>query len=62
MFIEPQGGALAQIALIAAFAVVGGSMQFAFVLELRSIAKDVEHRSWQPSRTKPTARKPATES
>jgi len=44
MFARPGAGAVALLALIAAFAFVTGVMQVAFGLELRSVASDLEHR------------------
>ena len=44
MFAEPGAGALALLALIAAFALVTGIMQIAFALELRRVVVDVEQR------------------
>ena len=53
MFIEPAAGALAQIALIAAFAIVGGVMQIGFAFELRAVTADVKGRLRPPSTAKP---------
>jgi uncharacterized membrane protein HdeD (DUF308 family) len=44
MFAEPGAGALALLALIAAFALVTGIMQIAFALELRRVVVELEHR------------------
>jgi uncharacterized membrane protein HdeD (DUF308 family) len=55
MFIEPEVGAVAVVALIAAFTIVVGVMQVGFALELRSIAADVRHRFPRPDTTKPVA-------
>ena len=41
MFIEPDAGAVAIVALIAAFTIVIGIMQVGFALELRNVAADV---------------------
>jgi uncharacterized membrane protein HdeD (DUF308 family) len=42
MFAHPGAGAVALLALIAAFAVVTGAMQIAFALELRRVARELE--------------------
>jgi uncharacterized membrane protein HdeD (DUF308 family) len=55
MFIEPEVGAVAVVALIAAFTIVIGVMQIGFALELRSIAADVRSRFPRPSAAKPVA-------
>jgi uncharacterized membrane protein HdeD (DUF308 family) len=55
MFIEPDVGAVAIVALIAAFFMVIGVMHVGFALELRSIAADVRERFPRPSTTKPVA-------
>lgn len=55
MFIEPDAGAVAIVALIAAFAIVVGVMHVGFALELRNVAADVRHRFPRPSTTKPVA-------
>jgi uncharacterized membrane protein HdeD (DUF308 family) len=44
MFAHPGAGAVALLALIAAFAVVTGAMQIAFALELRRVAHELEDR------------------
>src|SRR5512132_2844978 len=44
MFAEPGAGAVALLALIAAFALVSGIMQIAFAIELRRVAGELEHR------------------
>jgi uncharacterized membrane protein HdeD (DUF308 family) len=49
MFIEPAAGALAQIALISAFAIVGGIMQIGFAFELRAVLGDVKGWARPPS-------------
>jgi uncharacterized membrane protein HdeD (DUF308 family) len=53
MFIEPDAGAVAIVALIAAFTIVIGVMHVGFALELRNIAADVRHRFPRPTATKP---------
>jgi uncharacterized membrane protein HdeD (DUF308 family) len=55
MFLEPDAGAVAIVALIAAFMIVIGVMQIGFALELRSIAADVRHRFPRPNTAKPVA-------
>lgn len=55
MFIEPDAGAVAIVALIAAFFIVIGLMQVGFALELRTIAADVRDRFPRPTTTKPVA-------
>ena len=44
MFVEPGAGAIALLALIAAFALVSGVMQIALALELRRVGHEVEQR------------------
>ena len=44
MFAHPGAGAVALLALIAAFALVTGAMQIAFALELRRVAYELEDR------------------
>jgi uncharacterized membrane protein HdeD (DUF308 family) len=56
MFAEPGAGAVALLALIAAFALVSGIVQIAFAIELRRVAEELERRF----RPHPTA-KPATQ-
>ncbi len=55
MFIEPDAGAVAIVALIAAFTIVTGVMQIGFALELRNVVADVRHRFPRPTTTKPVA-------
>jgi len=50
MFAHPGAGAVALLALIAAFALVTGAMQIAFALELRRAAAELEDRA-QPHAT-----------
>jgi uncharacterized membrane protein HdeD (DUF308 family) len=45
MFAHPGAGAVALLALIAAFALVTGAMQIAFALELRRVAHELEDRA-----------------
>jgi uncharacterized membrane protein HdeD (DUF308 family) len=56
MFIEPDVGAVAIVALIAALFIVIGVMHVGFALELRSIAVDVRSRIPRPSTGKSVAR------
>ena len=44
MFAHPGAGAVALLALIAAFALVTGAIQIAFALELRRAGHEVEDR------------------
>jgi uncharacterized membrane protein HdeD (DUF308 family) len=55
MFVEPGEGAVAALALIAAFAIVTGSFDLAFALELRRATSDLKDRmrGLGPRRTKP---------
>ncbi len=55
MFAEPGAGAIALLALIAAFALVSGVMQIAYAFELRRVAGELE----RPFRPRTTA-KPIT--
>ena len=55
MFIEPDVGAVAIVALIAALFIVIGVMHVGFALELRNIAADVRDRFPRPNTTKPVA-------
>ena len=55
MFIEPDAGAVAIVALIATFTIVTGVMQIGFALELRKVAADVRHRLPRPNAAKPVA-------
>jgi uncharacterized membrane protein HdeD (DUF308 family) len=55
MFIEPDAGAVAIVALIAAFFIVIGVMQVGFALELRNVAADVRDRFPRPKTVKPVA-------
>jgi uncharacterized membrane protein HdeD (DUF308 family) len=55
MFIEPDVGAVAIVALIATFTIVVGVMQVGFALELRSIAAEVRRRVPRPSTRTPVA-------
>ena len=55
MFIEPDTGAVAIVALIAAFFIVIGVMQVGFALDLRNVAGDVRSRIPRPNTAKPAA-------
>jgi uncharacterized membrane protein HdeD (DUF308 family) len=55
MFIEPDVGAVAIVALIAAYIIVIGVMQVGFVLELRQLVADVRDRLPRPTATAPVA-------
>jgi uncharacterized membrane protein HdeD (DUF308 family) len=50
MFVKPGAGAIALLALIAAFALVTGVMQIVFAFELRRVVGELE-RPFQPSTT-----------
>ena len=52
MFAHPGAGAVALLALVAAFALVTGIMQIAFAVELRRVVAELEHRV----RPRPTAK------
>ena len=53
MFAEPGAGAIALLALIAAFALVSGIMQIAFALELRRVVGELEQRARPHATAKP---------
>jgi uncharacterized membrane protein HdeD (DUF308 family) len=53
MFIEPDVGAIAIVALIATFMIVIGVMQIGFAFELRKLVADVRERIPRPSTTTP---------
>jgi uncharacterized membrane protein HdeD (DUF308 family) len=55
MFIEPDAGAVAIVALIAAFFIVIGVMHVGFAFDLRSIAADVRRRLPRPTTQRPLA-------
>jgi uncharacterized membrane protein HdeD (DUF308 family) len=50
MFAEPGAGAIALLALIAAFALVSGVMQIVYAFELRRVVGELE-RPFRPYRT-----------
>jgi uncharacterized membrane protein HdeD (DUF308 family) len=50
MFAEPGAGAIAVLALIAAFALVTGVMQIAYAFELRRVAGELEQPFKRPAR------------
>jgi uncharacterized membrane protein HdeD (DUF308 family) len=53
MFAEPGAGAIALLALVAAFALVSGVMRIAFALELRRVVGELEHRVRPAATSKP---------
>jgi len=53
MFAHPGAGAVALLALIAAFALVTGAMQIAFALELRRVVVELEQRVRPHATAKP---------
>jgi uncharacterized membrane protein HdeD (DUF308 family) len=53
MFAHPGAGAVALLALVAAFALVTGVMEIAFALELRGVVAELEHRSRPHATPKP---------
>ena len=53
MFIEPDVGAIAIVALIAAFFIVIGVMQIGFAIELRKLVADVRQSFPRPATTTP---------
>jgi uncharacterized membrane protein HdeD (DUF308 family) len=53
MFAHPGAGAVALLALIAAFALVTGAVQIAVALELRRVAAELEHRVRPHTTAKP---------
>ena len=53
MFIEPDAGAVAIVALIATFIIVIGVMQIGFALELRKLVADVRQRFPRATTAKP---------
>lgn len=53
MFIEPDAGAVAIVALIAAYIIVIGVMQIGFALELRMFVAEVRQRFPRPTAAKP---------
>ena len=53
MFAHPGAGAVALLALVAAFALVTGVMQVAFALELRGVVAELEHRARPHATAKP---------
>ena len=53
MFAEPGAGAVALLALIAAFALVTGVMHIAFAFELRRVVAELEHRVRPRATAKP---------
>ena len=55
MFVEPGDGAIALLALVAAFALVRGTFDVALAVELRRVAGELKDRFRSPLRTKPVA-------
>jgi uncharacterized membrane protein HdeD (DUF308 family) len=55
MFIEPDAGSVAIVALIAAYVIVIGVMQVGFALELRKLVADVRERFPRPGAARPVA-------
>jgi len=55
MFLESDAGAIAIVALMAAFMIVVGVMQVGFALDLRKIAVDVRGRLPRPTTGQPVA-------
>jgi uncharacterized membrane protein HdeD (DUF308 family) len=55
MFAKPGAGALALLALIAAFALMSGIMQITFAIELRRVVTELRHRVRQRATAKPIA-------
>jgi uncharacterized membrane protein HdeD (DUF308 family) len=53
MFAHPGAGAVALLALVAAFALVTGAMQIAFALELRRGVVELDHRVRPRATAKP---------
>ena len=53
MFIDPDAGAVAIVALLAAFFVVIGVMQVGFALDLRSVAREVRQHLPRPGAARP---------
>lgn len=53
MFVEPGDGAIALLALVAAFALVRGTFDIALALELRHVAGELKDRFRSPLRSKP---------
>ena len=58
MFIEPDVGAVAIVALIAAYIIVIGVMQVGFALELRQLLADARDRFPRPTATAPACFSP----
>ena len=53
MVVEPGAGAVALLALIAAFALVSGIMQITYAIELRQVVGELEHRLRSRATAKP---------
>jgi uncharacterized membrane protein HdeD (DUF308 family) len=55
MFVEPSDGAIALLALVAAFALVRGTFDIALAVELRRVLGELKERTPSPLRSKPVA-------
>ena len=55
MFVEPGDGAIALLALVAAFAFVRGTFDVALAVELRRVLGELKERTPSPARPKPVA-------
>jgi uncharacterized membrane protein HdeD (DUF308 family) len=55
MFVEPGDGAIALLALVAAFALVRGACDVALAIELRHVVGELKERLRSPARPKPIA-------
>lgn len=55
MFVEPSDGAVALLALVAAFALVRGTFDVALAIELRRVLGDLKERTTSPVHAKPVA-------
>jgi uncharacterized membrane protein HdeD (DUF308 family) len=55
MFVEPGDGAIALLALVAAFALVRGTFDIALAIELRHVVGELKERMRTPAQPKPIA-------
>ena len=55
MFVEPGDGAIALLALVAAFAIMWGSLEIGLALELRRVTGELKERFRRPVPAKPAA-------
>ena len=55
MFVEPGDGAIALLALVAAFALVRGTFDVALAVELRRVVGELKERIRSPLAAKPVA-------